>query len=66
MVDITNKVLSTRMAKAEGKVFLNKSTIKAIKNNSIPKGNVLTVSKVSGIQAAKKPPKPYQCVIKLI
>ena len=54
MVDITDKILTTRIAKAEGKIFMSSNTIKAIKNNSLPKGNVLTVSKVSGIQAAKK------------
>ena len=54
MVDITNKVLTTRIAKAEGKIFIQKNAIKAIKDNSIPKGNVLTLAKISGIQAAKK------------
>ena len=59
MVDITDKILSNRLAKAEGKVFMNNNTIEAIKNNSLPKGNVLTVSKVSGIQAAKKNSRIY-------
>ena len=54
MVDITDKVLTTRIAKAEGKIFVNNDVLNAIKENTISKGNVLTVAKVSAIQAAKK------------
>ena len=54
MVDITDKVLTTRNAKAEGKIFVNNNVLNAIKENTISKGNVLTVAKVSAIQAAKK------------
>jgi molybdenum cofactor biosynthesis protein MoaC len=54
MVDVSNKVLTDRLAKAEGKVFMDRTTILALKENSLPKGNVLTVAKIAGIQAAKK------------
>ena len=54
MVDISDKVLSARVAIAEGKIFMDKKTIKSIEDKSLPKGDVLTVAKISGIQAAKK------------
>ena len=54
MVDITNKQVSLRTAKAEGKIFLSPETIHKMKDDDLPKGNVLTTAKVAGIQAAKK------------
>jgi cyclic pyranopterin monophosphate synthase len=54
MVDISDKVLSARVAIAQGKIFMDKKTIKSIEDKSLPKGDVLTVAKISGIQAAKK------------
>ena len=54
MVDISDKVLSARVARAQGKIFMDKKTIKLIKDKSVSKGDVLTVAKISGIQAAKK------------
>ena len=54
MVDVTEKTPSVRIARAEGKIMLNKDTINAILNDSLPKGNVLSAAKIAGIQAAKK------------
>ena len=54
MVDVTDKAATVRMAIAEGKIHLQQSTIALIQDDSIPKGNVLTTAKLSGIQAAKK------------
>ena len=54
MVDVTDKVVTTRIAKAEGKIFMLPETILAIQNDVLPKGNVLTTAKISGIQSAKK------------
>ena len=54
MVDVTEKVSTSRMAKAEGKIFMKSETISAICDDQIPKGNVLTTAKIAGIQAAKK------------
>lgn len=54
MVDVTHKVSTARVAKAEGKISLHPETIVAIRDNNIPKGNVLTTAKISGIQSAKK------------
>ncbi len=54
MVDVTEKISTSRMAKAEGKIFMKSKTISAISDDQIPKGNVLTTAKIAGIQAAKK------------
>ena len=54
MVDVTDKVVTVRIAKAEGKISMLQETILAIQNDSLPKGNVLTTAKISGIQSAKK------------
>ena len=54
MVDVTDKYESNRTARAEGQIGLLPDTIAAITDNALPKGNVLTTAKVTGIQAAKK------------
>ena len=54
MVDVTDKVPTVRIAKAEGRITLLPETVSAITNDAIPKGNVLTTAKIAGIQAAKK------------
>ena len=54
MVDVTDKVSTARMAKAEGKISMFPETILAIQDDALPKGNVLTTAKIAGIQSAKK------------
>jgi molybdenum cofactor biosynthesis protein MoaC len=54
MVDVTDKTATVRTAKASGKITMLSETITAIKDNALPKGNVLTTAKIAGIQAAKK------------
>jgi len=54
MVDVTNKLLTVRVAKAEGKINMRPGTIARIKDGELPKGNVLNTAKIAGIQAAKK------------
>jgi molybdenum cofactor biosynthesis protein MoaC len=54
MVDVSDKEISTRTAEAYSEVKINDAVIKAIQENNIKKGDVLTVAKLAGIQAAKK------------
>ena len=54
MVDVTDKIDNSRIARAKGKIFMKSETISALSDNTIPKGNVLTTAKIAGIQAAKK------------
>lgn len=54
MVDVSNKTLQLRRASASGKISLAVETIELIRQNQIKKGDVLTVAKIAGIQAAKQ------------
>ncbi|MBS7248898.1 MAG: cyclic pyranopterin monophosphate synthase MoaC [Candidatus Bathyarchaeia archaeon] len=53
MVDITGKPEVYREARAEGFIKLKSSTIKAIEEGRVPKGDVVTVAKVAAINAVK-------------
>ncbi len=54
MVDISKKESVYREAVAEGFIRLRKETVELIKKGAIEKGDVITVSKVAGVLAAKK------------
>jgi cyclic pyranopterin monophosphate synthase len=54
MVDITHKIVSQRIATAQAIVKVGKSeTIAAIVNKTVPKGDVLEVSRTAGLFAVK-------------
>jgi cyclic pyranopterin phosphate synthase len=53
MVDVGHKPMQIRVAKAEGRIFINAETMDLIKKNMIKKGDVLPVAEVAGIQGAK-------------
>lgn len=54
MVDVTEKQVTVRQAVAKGSIYMNASTIEAIRMGQIKKGDVLSVAQVAGIMAAKK------------
>jgi len=54
MVDISTQESVRRTAIAEGSLDLKPSTLRAIEAHKIKKGDVLTVSKLAAIQAAKE------------
>lgn len=54
MVDVGDKVVQLRIAKASGHISLAQETIRLIEENLLKKGDVLTVSQIAGISAAKK------------
>jgi len=56
MVDVGDKSNQLRQAKATGFIRLNAETVKLIRENQMKKGDVLTVSEIAGIQAAKQTP----------
>ncbi len=57
MVDVTDKPVSYRVARAQGHIDLQGDTIALIKQHGIKKGNVLTVAELAGVQAAKQTPQ---------
>lgn len=54
MVDVGAKPVSHRRAIACGRVRMRESTVTAIKDSQIKKGDVLQVARLAGIMAAKK------------
>jgi len=56
MIDISDKKPILRVARASGRIFLKKDTIKRIKSKNIKKGDVETIAKIAGINAVKKVP----------
>lgn len=54
MVDVGHKPEQRRLARAEGVVHCAKATIDVLRAQALPKGDVLTVAKIAGIQAAKR------------
>ena len=54
MVDVGDKAVTKRRAVAKGTVSMSAATAAAIAGGSLPKGDVLAVARVAGIQAAKR------------
>src|SRR3954462_14090973 len=54
MVDVSAKPVVARMAVASGRIQLAPSTIDLISSGQNPKGDVLAVARIAGIQAAKQ------------
>jgi len=54
MVDVSEKEVTIRDAKAAGKITLNADALRLIESNQIAKGNVLATARLAGIQAAKQ------------
>jgi cyclic pyranopterin phosphate synthase len=54
MVDVGHKPTSKRVAVAGGEVWMQPETLALIQQGAIQKGDVLTVAKIAGIQAAKR------------
>lgn len=57
MVDVGDKAITSRTAVAEGEVRMTASTLAAIRDGNVPKGDVLAAARIAGIMAAKKTPE---------
>lgn len=53
MVDVGEKPIQRRIATAAGLLRCTSSTIVLLQNEALPKGDVLAVARIAGIQAAK-------------
>jgi cyclic pyranopterin phosphate synthase len=56
MVDVTQKQPTVRAATARGFVRCSPEVVAALRDGSVPKGDVLAVARIAGIQAAKRTP----------
>lgn len=54
MVDVSGKAITQRVAVAEGYVRMDLSTLDAIRQGNLPKGDVLSTARIAGIMAAKQ------------
>ncbi len=54
MVDVSDKPVTAREARAEGEVWLLGTTLALIRAGEVPKGDVAAVARIAGIQAAKR------------
>ena len=56
MVDVSDKDVTTRTATARGTVLLSPEAVAALRDQTLPKGDVLAVARIAAIQAAKRTP----------
>ena len=54
MVDISEKEITTRCAKASGLIKMSKEALLAISEDRVPKGDVFATARIAGIMAAKR------------
>lgn len=54
MVDVSAKPPQRREAVAKGRIVLAPATIELIQKNQVKKGDVLSIARIAGIQAAKQ------------
>ena len=54
MVDVGHKAETARSATATGRITMNAAAIAAIRDDAVPKGDVLAAARIAGIMAAKK------------
>ncbi|MBO0980750.1 cyclic pyranopterin monophosphate synthase MoaC [Microbacterium sp. SD291] len=57
MVDVTDKQPTVRAATAAGFVRCSPETVALLRDGAVPKGDVLAVARIAGIQAAKRTPE---------
>jgi cyclic pyranopterin phosphate synthase len=54
MVDVSEKPITSRLARASGRVSMATQTLELLRSKEVAKGDVLEVARLAGIMAAKK------------
>lgn len=54
MVDVTEKIPTVRSATASGSVLAPEHVVAALRDGTVPKGDVLAVARIAGIAGAKR------------
>lgn len=57
MVDVSGKDVTVRTAAARGRVEVSPEVVQLLHGEGVPKGDVLAVARIAGIQAAKRTPE---------
>lgn len=56
MVDVSDKPVTRRTARASGSIRMSPAALSAVSRGELPKGDAFAVARVAGIQAAKRTP----------
>ena len=56
MVDVGEKAVVRRTAKAAGTVRMSADTVELLRERALPKGDALNTARIAGVMAAKKTP----------
>jgi cyclic pyranopterin phosphate synthase len=56
MVDVSTRDLTVRTATATGRVLLAPQVVTMLRDNTVPKGDVLATARIAGIMATKRTP----------
>ena len=54
MVDVSEREITARVARASGKVLLSPAVVALLRSDGIPKGDVLAAARIAGIMGAKR------------
>ncbi|WP_344326588.1 cyclic pyranopterin monophosphate synthase MoaC [Streptomyces macrosporus] len=56
MVDVSAKEVTTRTARATGRVLVSPRVVELLRGEGVPKGDALAVARIAGIMGAKRTP----------
>ena len=56
MVDVSAKDVTTRVARASGRVLVSPEVVDLLRGEGVPKGDALAVARIAGIMGAKQTP----------
>ncbi|GGT08509.1 cyclic pyranopterin monophosphate synthase accessory protein [Streptomyces toxytricini] len=56
MVDVSEKDVTTRTARASGRVLVSPQVVGLLRGEGVPKGDALATARIAGIMGAKKTP----------
>ena len=56
MVDVSAKDVTTRVARASGRVLVSTEVVALLRGEGVPKGDALAVARIAGIMGAKQTP----------
>ncbi|TDC18877.1 cyclic pyranopterin monophosphate synthase MoaC [Streptomyces sp. 8K308] len=56
MVDVSEKAVTTRTARATGRVLVSPEVVGLLRDGAVPKGDALATARIAGIMGAKRTP----------
>ncbi|MDT0320028.1 cyclic pyranopterin monophosphate synthase MoaC [Streptomyces millisiae] len=57
MVDVSEKAVTTRTARATGRVLVSSEVVGLLRDGAVPKGDALATARIAGIMGAKRTPE---------